>query len=1408
MIQLFKEIKARLRVVLFLILSAVLGAAAQGFAASPVVTVTIDPTSCSYINTVHFSATGVDAEDGDLAGDSSWTWWSSIDGTLGTGTEDLYKTNLSVGTHTIVASVTDADGNTGSKSGQLTIINNVPTVTINSVLPLPPPSGIYVYGTAITFEGSGTDVEDGPLSGTSLVWTSSQGDPMGIGSSPTVSTLTSGVHIIRLTATDSKGAKSFVTTTLEIGNAPPLVDITSPADGASFAYKAAITFRCNASDQEDITIPTNKLVWESDLVGFIGNGANFVTSSLPSGTHIITVTATDTNGISTSDSISVTVQKGSPTAIITDPAPGSNTDYGDPITFNGSGVDSSGNPITGNNLIWSSNIDGTFGTTATVTGYTLLHSGTHTITLTARDNDGLTGTTSIQIIVRNTPPTSATILAPVLPDPSYVFPYGTLITFQGTGIDPEDGVLAGTSLVWSSSQGDPMGTGSPLAINTLTSGKHIITLTVVDSKGLTLKDTIDIEIGNAPPTATITAPLDGSSHDYGSYITFQGKGTDPEDGNLTGAYLVWTSSSSATPLGQGVSLSVNTLPSGTHTITLTVTDHDGAVATDDISITVKNATPSVIISMPANNSSHAFGASITFEGSSNDPEDGPLTGGSLRWFSDWDGLLGTGGTITTSSLSVHKHKITLKATDSEGTVGEASITIDVSDEQPTEVNITAPVDGASFFLNDFIRFTGNATDKEDGALSGSSLKWYSSLNKDPSQPIGTGEDFATNLLVPGTHRITLVATDSSGNTRSVYIIITVVNRLPVVTITSPAAASENVWKDSIRFTGKAEDPEDGIISDSTKFKWISSLDGVLGTGSSLTLATLSKGTHVITLQVTDSNGGVGSAAVTIHVSANEPPTSVRIIKPLDGSVHILKNQILFEGTATDKEDGDLSGESLKWYSSLSADPSQPIGTGESFTTNALDQGQHLITLKATDVRDPNLFIVDFIAITVKNTLPVPVIHQPVSGSIFDEGESIPFRGSAQDTEDGFLSGAGLVWTSDLDGFLGVGVAFTHAKLTPGTHTITLTAKDANDGEVKTTITLTVTPSGGGLPLSVNPVSVTVPLDRTATAVISGGYPPYRVEKDYPLIVTVELVGDTLTVTPKSTGDTTLRVIDHNGNQKIVEVKVIQNSDEIPVAYAGQDQSTVVEGDTVQLDGTGTFQGTHGVAYWQWTQTQGPEAVLSNAGVPKATFVAPLTDDTALLRFQLSVMDNNGSFSSDEVEITVVDNGITQYPAGVTTFRTPSQMYPLGTRIVGQGDYVLLKGAYPEFINEKTNRPTNMIFDLIELKIKVLNPGDSAHLMLYFPQPLGQDFMPYKYSPSRGWYAFGGSVQFASDRTKAYITLVDGGDGDDDGVADGTITDPLTFGTEPLPPGPDPEPEPNAVPGGGGGGGCFLSVLFD
>lgn len=88
---------------------------------------------------------------------------------------------------------------------------------------------------------------------------------------------------------------------------------------------------------------------------------------------------------------------------------------------------------------------------------------------------------------------------------------------------------------------------------------------------------------NVAPTVTITSPADNSTIPEGTVISFTATATDPEDGDLSGS-ITWSSDLDGPINASGSALSV-----GTHLVTASVTDLDGAPGEDSITVTVEVA---------------------------------------------------------------------------------------------------------------------------------------------------------------------------------------------------------------------------------------------------------------------------------------------------------------------------------------------------------------------------------------------------------------------------------------------------------------------------------------------------------------------------------------------------------------------------------------------------------------------------------------------------------------------------------------------------------------------------------------------------------------------------------------------------------------------------------------------------
>ncbi len=136
--------------------------------------------------------------------------------------------------------------------------------------------------------------------------------------------------------------------------------------------------------------------------------------------------------------------------------------------------------------------------------------------------------------------------------------------------------------------------------------------------------------------------------------------------------------------------------------------------------------------------------------------------------------------------------------------------------------------------------------------------------------------------------------------------------------------------------------------------------------------------------------------------------------------------------------------------------------------------------------------------------------------------------------------------------------------------------------------------------------------------------------------------------------------------------------------------------------------------------------------------------------------------------------------------------------------VSLKTINPDDILDSVGKPANLIHGLIQFKIEVDNPGDTADIRFYFSEQVGESW--YKYDLINGWSEYSndypGYVEFSSDGKSVLLRLVDGGPGDGDGVANGFIVDPSGPGGITAAVSGSSNPSSS---GDTGGGGCFIAT---
>jgi hypothetical protein len=198
----------------------------------------------------------------------------------------------------------------GTLLDQRLVSNNPPQVLITS----PTSAEIWKQGETHTVSWQGLDLDGDPLVYTLFYsndaganWTLLQGDLTTDSYLVNVDSMAGGSDVrFRVVATDGMNtAVDETDQSITIPNQPPVPNIFSPANGSYTIPGGLVVLQGSAMDMEDGSLPEGSLVWSSDRQGELGIGSSVAINTLQPGMHIITLTATDSFGISVKTSVKV-----------------------------------------------------------------------------------------------------------------------------------------------------------------------------------------------------------------------------------------------------------------------------------------------------------------------------------------------------------------------------------------------------------------------------------------------------------------------------------------------------------------------------------------------------------------------------------------------------------------------------------------------------------------------------------------------------------------------------------------------------------------------------------------------------------------------------------------------------------------------------------------------------------------------------------------------------------------------------------------------------------------------------------------------------------------------------------------------------------------------------------------------
>lgn len=1001
---------------------------------------------------------------------------------------------LGEGAHTLSVTASDPLGNTSLKSTAITITvdttaPDTPVLTLkdSADAPLtngqatnetqPVLSGTGVNGDTISIYDNGVLVTTVPV--TNGIWSYTPG------------ALGEGNHVFTVTSTDPAGNISDPSAPVGI-----LVDTTPPGvpnltitdnvgsqtgtlDNAQFTDDTLPLLSGSGTPGDTITITIDGVNLPPLLIDNSGNWSFQTTAPLSPGDHIVTVTATDPAGNSTTSPDRIvrvdTQAPTTPTLVVNDDSgplsDGAQTNDTTP-TLSGAGETGSIVSILNNGVeIGTAEV---IGGVWSFTPDPALTEGNYNFTVTAKDAAGNTSQPSqaIGLTIDTTVPAAPFITSPGNP----AVTNQTELPVSGTGEPGSTITLLNGSTVIGTAVVAPDGSWTITPNSPLIEGNYTLTATATDPAG-----------NVSPPSASVTLQVDLTAPDAPDNVTIS-----PDGATVSGIAEIGSTvtirDTNGNVIGTGVAtdgtFQIQVTPAQTGNNALSATAQDAAGNNSSPTAFTGSGTGLPVISAIVDDTGTVQG-----DLRSGQTTDDTLPG--LRGVSTpnttvnvlVDGVVvasnvpvdGNGDWSWTATTALGEGLHTFQVVDSvDGSKASAVVNITVDLTPPAQPAIGSVTDdvapGTGTLTN------GQTTNDTRPTLNGTGTNGETITVYDGSTPIGQAlvvngvwSVTPTSALGEGSHTLTITATDAAGNTSVpsqpfVVVVDTTPPNTPAITtavdnsapqtgVISNGGSTNDTTPD---FSGSGEEGSTITVYDNgVKIGTTQVINGLW----SFTSPALAAGSHTVTVTATDAMGNVSapSTAYTVIVDTTAPgaPVLQSVTDDTSPVSGILANgqstndtQPTFQGTAE-------PGATVTLYDGALAVGSVVAGTDGSWSltpTTPLDSGLHNLTVTATDAAGNEGPAASF-SLTVDTQTPA----QPVITSVTDDvAANTGTLNNGQSTNDtrptlsgtaeanstvSVYDGTTLLGTVQADG-LGAWTFTPTTALGNGSHTFNVTASDA------------------------------------------------------------------------------------------------------------------------------------------------------------------------------------------------------------------------------------------------------------------------------------------------------------------------------------------------------------------------------
>jgi PKD repeat protein len=478
----------------------------------------------------------------------------------------------------------------------------------------------------------------------------------------------------------------------------------------------------------------------------------------------------------------------------------------------------------------------------------------------------------------------------------------------------------GVNLMWLADAATSA-TSLDLAQFSLNAGNYMIFVEAVGKPSLTNKMSagVQLTVANQPPTATLSVTSGSTSITSAATmiapitITASTAGSTDPDGSIVSSSISFGDGSAAV---SGPSASHTYNVAGTYTITATVTDNLGAMASKSATIVVSssiNQPPIAAISATPGTAYAPATISASAAGSS-DP-DGTIASSVISF---GDGTSASGLTASHKYPSPGVYTLTATVTDNSGASSSVSTSVTV---KAPEVIVSNPADGAILPQQVHVvasGFSGNPVTAMQIYVDGAMVYSVNSANLD-----------TTITVAGGTHTLLVKGWDKTGQNFSKTLNVTT-NKPPVAALS--LSSGSILVGGAISASAAASSDPDGTITNTV----ISFGDGTSATAMSASHQYKVAGTYTVKATVTDNMGASSTASATVIVKpqfvtitsptfTSTTSTSVRATGTASSGYPVVATQVYLDGA-------------LKFQSS----------TATADTTLSISVGTHQIVIQGWD----------------------------------------------------------------------------------------------------------------------------------------------------------------------------------------------------------------------------------------------------------------------------------------------------------------------------------------------------------------------------------------------------------------------------------------------------------------------------